>query len=408
MVETELAGLEQAITQITRELARQPSAEGMSYYYELAGRSLDPGYLREAKAQGKKVVGTFCTLVPEELVLAAGAVPVRLCSGFGATITRTEGTCPASLCPLVKSSYGLWLSTPPIAAQCDVVAVPTTCDAKKKLAELLSDRVPVWLVQVPSTKESTEARRAWGRQIVLLKQQLENLTGRRIGRKALRTAIAICNQKRAALRRLYELRKEARIWGRDALLVADTSFHDDPVQWTRQTDALCAEIAQRDNVQQAAANLPRLLLTGSPVVFPTWKLPMLVEESGGIIVADDICTGAKALWDPAYVTESSLAGMLEAIGERALSITCPCFAPSTARLNRLVQLSRDFRVDGILYHVLRGCHLYGMEAQAAEDRFRELALPTLRVETDYSLEDTEQLRTRVEAFVEMLSARKLE
>jgi benzoyl-CoA reductase/2-hydroxyglutaryl-CoA dehydratase subunit BcrC/BadD/HgdB len=73
-----------------------------------------------------------------------------------------------------------------------------------------------------------------------------------------------------------------------------------------------------------------------------------------------------------------------------------------------VQLSRDFRADGILYHMLRGCHLYGMEAQAAENRFRELDLSTLRVETDYSLEDTEQLRTRVEAFVEMLSARKLE
>jgi len=408
MVETGLAELEQTTKQVIHELSQGSSADGIKYYCELADRLLDPPYLRQAREAGKKVVGAFCTLVPEELILAAGAIPVRLCSGFGATITRTEGICPASLCPLVKSSYGLWLATPPIAAQCDVVAVPATCDAKTKLSELLSDRVPVWLVQVPSTKESIEARRAWGRQILLLKQQLENLTGRRIGRKALRTAITICNHKRAALRRLYDLRKEARIWGREALLVADTSFHDDPVQWTRQTEALCSQIAQSDKVRQAAANLPRLLLTGSPVVFPTWKLPMLVEESGGIIVADDICTGAKALWDPAHVTESSVAGLLEAISERALSITCPCFAPSTARLNRLVQLSRDFRVDGILYHVLRGCHLYGMEAQAVENRFRELDLPTLRVETDYSLEDTEQLRTRVEAFLEMLSARKLE
>ncbi|UCC69869.1 MAG: 2-hydroxyacyl-CoA dehydratase [Armatimonadota bacterium] len=127
-----------------------------------------------------------------------------------------------------------------------------------------------------------------------------------------------------------------------------------------------------------------------------------------MIVCDDICTGAKALWDPAYVSEWSMAGMLAAVGERSLSITCPCFAPSGARLNRLVQLSRDFRVDGILYHVLRGCHLYGMEAQAVEDRFRELDIPTLRVETDYSLEDTEQLRTRAEAFVEMLSARRMD
>ena len=291
---------------------------------------------------------------------------------------------------------------------CDAVAVPTTCDAKKKLAELLSRRLPVWLVQVPGSKESPEVREGWLRQLELLKQQLENLTGRRITRKALRTAITLCNKKRASLRRLYELRKEARIWGRDALLVAYASFYDDPARWTQQTDKLSFEIAQSDELAQAAAESPRLLLTGSPVVFPTWKLPMLVEESGGIIVCDDVCTGAKALWDPAYVSEGSMAGLLAAVGERALSITCPCFAPSAARLNRLVRLSRDFGVDGILYHVLRGCHLYGMEAQAVEDRFRELDLPTLRVETDYSLEDTEQLRTRVEAFIEMLSARRLD
>ncbi|UCC67520.1 MAG: 2-hydroxyacyl-CoA dehydratase [Armatimonadota bacterium] len=277
MVETSLAELQQTTRQVIRELAQRSSADGMKYYYHLAESLLNPAYLHQAREAGKKVVGTFCTLVPDELILAAGAVPVRLCSGFGATITRTEGVCPASLCPLVKSSFGLWLSTPPIASQCDVVAVPTTCDGKKKLSELLSRRLPVWLVQLPSSKESTEARGAWLRQIALLKQHLEHLTGRRVSRKALRTAITVCNKKRASLRKLYELRKEARICGRDALLVAHTSFYDDPVQWTRHTDALSSQIAQSGQLARAAADSPRLLLTGSPVVMPTWKLPMLVE-----------------------------------------------------------------------------------------------------------------------------------
>lgn len=154
-----------------------------------------------------------------------------------------------------------------------------------------------------------------------------------------------------------------------------------------------------------ADGAPRLLLAGSPVAFPNWKLPTLIEEMGAVIVADETCAAGRYLYDPVGVAEGSMTEMMRGIAARLIMpCTCPSFSPNDDRLYRLRQMVKDFRIDGVIYHVLKGCLIYDFEVARVERAMKEIGVPLLRVETDYNPEDVEQLRTRVEAFVEMTGA----
>jgi benzoyl-CoA reductase/2-hydroxyglutaryl-CoA dehydratase subunit BcrC/BadD/HgdB len=412
--EPQIKALDPAMAQVLQEQIeylskRNSGIKTMDYFYqiykELYGNRVKE--LMHQKQQGKKIVGIFCNFIPLELILAANAIPIRLCTGFQDPILPAEEILPRNFCPLIKSSYGSCLIGSPHFELADVLIIPTTCDGKKKLAEILADRKQTWVVEVPHTTETPQARRLWLTEIKLLKKQLEHLTGNKISSKKIKTAIELVNKKRAVTRRLYELRKRTPppIWGRDALLVTNLALYDDILRWIERTEALCIELEHHKPV--CDISFPRVMLTGSPTVFPTWKIPILLEESGGVIVMDDICTGSKELWDPIEAPNWSMNDMLISIADKYLMNTCACFTPNLVRLNRVIQFAQDFKIDGVLYHVLQACHIYGMEELRIEKSLDKLRIPVLNIETDYSQEDVEQIRTRIEAFLEIVSIRKM-
>jgi len=382
---------------------------GMKYFYDLA-RGLYTtrvDELRAARASGRKLVGVFCNFVPEELVLAAGAIPVRLCSGCQEPIATAEEVLPRNFCPAIKSSLGMLMAGSPHFSLADVLITPTTCDGKKKMAEVLAEHKPTWVLEVPHTTVTQPARELWLSEIRNLKKNLEEFTGNRITKKALRAAIELTNRRRALIRRLYEVRKRENvpIWGRDVLLATNLWFHDDPERWIRHMELLCDEVeAKKEGVRDGKA--PRVLLTGSPVILPTWKIPRLIEESGAILVADEICTGAKVVWDPVYVVDWSMDEMILSLADRYLMNSCACFTPNRARIERLLQFVKDFKISGVLNHVLMGCYIYAIEGRHVEKSLMEQGTPMLTIETDYSTEDVEQIRTRIEAFIEMIQGQR--
>jgi len=194
------------------------------------------------------------------------------------------------------------------------------------------------------------------------------------------------------------------IRGSDLLLAMNVSFFDDVVSWTDAVTRLVAEAERgRQKDREPPANAPRLLLTGAPVIWPNWKVPEIIEEAGGLIVAEELCSGARIFYDPVRIDEPETHDLLRALAERySLASTCPCFVPNDDRIYRNISLARRYRVDGVIYHNLRSCYLYRMEAETLSSKFRELNIPLLEIETDYSPEDKEQLTVRVEAFIEML------
>jgi len=369
--------------------------------------------LAEFRQGGGKVVGTLCVMVPAELVGAAGARAVRMCSGhYECVHPANELLGDAGLCPLVKSTLGAkMVSSNPLMDNLDMVVGPATCDGKMKLAEMLEDWVPVVMLNVPRVKVGDTTSRLWLEEMKYLKHRLEDLTGRPVKRKNLAREIDLWNRVQVIWGQLSSMRSGPRppISGQDAMLVAQASQLDDPHRWSKKVGELVGELSEMSARGEFAgeADAARVLLAGSPVMFPNFKVPSIVEESGALIVHDELCSGQRLLSDPVMLDGSSMEEMLVALAERYFfPCTCPCFSPNDERILRLKENIKNLHVEGVVFHTLRGCHLNNLEATKIELELRDMGVPFMKVESEYDEGDIEQVRTRVEAFVEMIKARR--
>jgi benzoyl-CoA reductase/2-hydroxyglutaryl-CoA dehydratase subunit BcrC/BadD/HgdB len=137
---------------------------------------------------------------------------------------------------------------------------------------------------------------------------------------------------------------------------------------------------------------------------PNWKVHDLVEKAGGVVVAEELCTGSRYFEKLVREDATTVAGLLDDIAEKYLDINCACFTPNPGRIEDVLRLAKEYQADGVLHYALQFCAPYQIEATSVERAARDAGLPVLRVDTDYSMEDVGQLGTRVEAFLEMLKA----
>lgn len=405
---------EEMSTLVEEMKKRNNRPRNMEYFdkilVEMSGKRLEE--IGTFKEEGGKVFGIFCMFVPEELFYAAGAMPLRLFAGFQDSVRTAETVLPRNLCPLVKSTCGCIMLKLGYYGICDSLVYPTTCDCKKKTGEIIVDYMPdtrVMTMELPHTANTTQARKLWLTEIELLKKKIEEIMNVKITKKKLKDTICLVNSKRRAVRRLCELRKAERppISGSDAMYVTVLSFYDDIRRWTEKAEELCEELEERiqNNTSTLNIDAPRIMVAGCPIVPPNWKIPNLIEDLGAVITCDELCTGARGLWDLVETCEWTMDDMLIALAERYLTLACACFTPNNNRIERILNWVKDYNVDGVVYHALHACHLYGIEAFHVRKALEKARIPMLTIETDYG-DDIGQLRTRVEAFLEIIRARK--
>ena len=362
--------------------------------------------LQEAKASGRKVVGTFCVFVPEEISLAADAVQVGLCAGAEAGNEAAEKILPRNTCALIKSFVGFKLARLcPFIESCDLIVGETTCDGKKKAYEIFGEYAPVYVMEIPQMKNAAD-RELWRSEVWRFKDRVEETTGKKITVPKLQDAIRLVNRRRKVLQRLNTLRANSPvpISGRDALLINQISFYDDPERFTESIGKLCDELEQRVKAGEGVVppETPRLMLSGCPMAVPNWKLPYIIESSGAVIVGEESCIGTRNTRDLTEESADTMEGLVDALVDRYMKIDCACFTPNSERLEHVVQMAGDLKVDGVIHYGLSFCQPYAMEAFKVEKALKAAGIPMLSIETDYGMEDVEQLKTRVEAFVEMI------
>ena len=358
---------------------------------------------------GGKFVGTFCIYVPEEIVLALGAIPLALCGGTALSIPYAEKTFPRDICPLVKSTLGLALSnTCPYGPLEDLAVGETTCDAKKKAWDVLAKAGGFHVMEVPQ-KKGPRDRDLWHDEVLAFARRLEETTGRKLEAGRLAEAVRLMNRKRRALARLNEFRKEENppLSGLDALVVMQGALLDDTRRFTENLEALNDELAGRVRdgvgVADTANGRPkRILISGCPSVLGNWKVHHLIEAAGALVVGDETCTGTRYFEHEVAESDGDLDAQLAAVAERYLKIDCACFSPNDERLESVVRLARECRADGVVQYILQYCHTYNVEAINVAAALKAAGVPSLKLETDYSEEDAGQLRTRIEAFLEGL------
>ncbi|MEW6261410.1 MAG: double-cubane-cluster-containing anaerobic reductase [Thermodesulfobacteriota bacterium] len=362
--------------------------------------------LQDAKAAGRKVVGTFCIFVPEEITLAADAIQVGLCAGAEIGKEAAEQVLPRNTCALIKSFVGFKLARLcPYIESCDLVVGETTCDGKKKAYEIFQEYAPLYVMEIPQMKSPAD-KALLKTEFMRYLQKMESLSGKPISADKLRAAIQTVNNRRKVLQRLDNLRKAvpSPISGRDALLIHQISFYDDPVRFTQQISALCDELERRIADQKGVApeSTKRVLLSGCPMAVPNWKLPFVIESSGAVIVGEESCIGDRNIRDLVDESGTTVEELVDNLVDRYFRIDCAVFTPNSERLDRIVDMAKEMKVDGVIHYGLMFCQPYAMEAHKVGKRLERDGIPLLSIETDYSMEDIGQLKTRVEAFIEML------
>ncbi|MGZ2368885.1 double-cubane-cluster-containing anaerobic reductase [Ancylomarina sp. YFZ004] len=390
-------------------MTQENRPEGMSYFDFVMSEAhgLRIQELREEQEAGRKIIGSFCVFVPEEIVLAAGCTAVGLCAGADFAQEEVEKVLPRNTCSLIKSFFGFKLGKVcPYMEVSDMIVGENTCDGKKKSFEIFKDLVPnFYQMDLPQTK-TPMARHMLKHEFKSFVEKLEEMTGKSISLEDLKQGIATVNAKRQALRRLSMLRSAnpAPISGLDALLINQIAFLDNPIRFTEKLNALCdeLELLVKENKGAKKVNAPRVIISGCPMAIPNWKLPSIIESKGAVIVGEESCIGERGQRNLTDDSADNLDGLMDSITDRYLKIDCAVFTPNQERINHIKEMKQQYNADGVIHYGLQFCQPYIMESFSVEKELEKQDISVLRLETDYSQEDMGQLSTRVEAFVEII------
>lgn len=357
--------------------------------------------LEEAKDQGRLVAGVFCTFAPEELIRAAGAIPVSLCGKSEVPIPDAEEILPSSLCPLIKSSYGYaYTDTCPFFGASDFIIGETTCDGKKKMFEYLNDIVPTHVMQLPYSATDPFAIEMWKNEILKLKRILEEKTGKEISYHDIKNQILLLNERRRLLKKISGLMKKdvPPLTGKEHLYIMESkNFAYDTKEYNKTLEKLYRDLENYENPE--LKNRKRILITGCPMGIGTDKVLDIAEASGANVVVQENCTGLKSF---DRLCREDIAPV-DSLTDYYLNTPCACMSPNQGRFSRLVELIKEYSIDAVIDSTLLNCHPFNVESRKLGEVCEDIAgTPFLHIESDYSLSDTEQIKTRVEAFIEML------
>ncbi len=387
-------------------------------------------YASDAKAKGKRIVGIMCEYTPRELIMAADAVPVCLCGGSAEMIGPAEEHLPANLCPLIKSTYGYHVERKnPFLEMADMVVAETTCDGKKKMYELMAETRTMHVLELPQKPDDRDAMAHWTSELRKLKARLEETFQVGITDERIRRATQTMNRERGLRRRLAELMKAEHppLTGRQLLQFKSniSGIDADFEQYARAVELYesagancdmpggtgvparlkksCGPDAQRRSAPGRPTKKVRVLMTGVPMVHGAERVLDLIESHGGLVVCMDNCTGLKPILED---VDETAPDPLVALAEKYFRLPCSVMTRNSRRLDVLRDLARQYRAQCVVDLVWQACLTYDVESyfvkQLAE---KDLGMPYLRIETDYSPSDSARIALRVEALFETIRQR---
>ena len=358
--------------------------------------------IMELKRQGKKVFGWLCTYVPEEIIHAAGILPIRI-TGYAQETELDDGNAYLYInnCSFSRSCLQMGLRGE--YDYLDGVVAGSTCDGARRLFDLWQYYIKVpfhHIITVPR-KYTERAHGLYYEQVAQFKEHLEQYLDTRITDEALLKSISVYNESREALKKLYQLRKldKPPITGAETMEVLNASQRMAKEQFNQYLRELLDELAVSGIEHGSRA---RLMVTGSVMNNP--EFIRSIEELGGLVVTDELCTSTRYWSDPVVLDGRS---PLEAVSRRYLNnFPCARMVPSDERFDRILQLARDYRVDGVISQIIRYCVPYAHDLPLITDRLKKAGIPTLALDVEYGTSGSGQISTRVQAFLEMLETKK--
>jgi benzoyl-CoA reductase/2-hydroxyglutaryl-CoA dehydratase subunit BcrC/BadD/HgdB len=353
-----------------------------------------------------KRAGYFCAYTPPELLNAAGVRHARLFkAGSPEIVSQGERYTQSVFCDFSKSCIGAFdrEGGDPFYRAVDKVYNFHTCASMKRASEVIEQFVPTTLLNLPRLRGEQASRAFFREEIAHFRDDVAALSGRTITDDDVRAQIVQFNKVRRLLKQLSELRKrpDSPLSGRDFLELVRGYFYLPPEKLIAVYEKLYRKLGR---ARDGGARPVRLMISGSIVADGDRRLVELIEnEIGARIVVEDHCTGLK----PFYHTVAETGDPLQALADGYLDqAPCARMKPLEDSLAFSARLAQEYGVDGVVYVYLKFCACYGITRSAFTGHFQELGIPVLELSSDYSLSDHGQLKTRVEAFVEILNERR--
>lgn len=372
--------------------------KAMQEFSEAAKTLVNPA-VQDWRRQGGKVVGYFCSYVPEEIITAAGFLPFRM-RATGSTGTELADAYLSSInCSFTRHCFNMGLRGE--YGFVEGVIWPSTCDHVRRIYDNWKRKVETPFVHIMSLPKKTEEPQVgWYRdEMVNLKEALEKHFGMKITDERLWEAIRLHNETRRLQRQLYELRKKRNppITGAEALAVMVAGTVMPKERYNQLLKELLDEISQLEGNADYRA---RLMIVGGILDDPAYI--EVIESQGGLVVTDMTCFGTKIMWnDVAEGAGDPLTALARYyIADRP---SCPrMFGDYSRRADFVREMVRKFKVDGIIGERLIFCDLWTVEHYMLDKDLKAEGVPYLKLDREYLLGGIGQLRTRVQAFLETM------
>jgi benzoyl-CoA reductase/2-hydroxyglutaryl-CoA dehydratase subunit BcrC/BadD/HgdB len=365
-----------------------------------------PAQLREAKKNGVKIIGYFPgNYVPEEIIYAAGAVP--LCLTHGGSPQPADAALsvlPHVICPFARAQIGeRLLKENPYYSMIDMLVAPITCQHLKKVAEVweYDGDLEIFKLGIPHKYDGDFELGFYTDRLRALKHRLQTFTGNEITNEKIGRAIELYNKIRELFRKISLLRRDSPspISAMEFIKLNHASFYADPDFMVEVLDSIYHELSKKQQVTET--NAPRVLLLGPNIGYGDYAMLELVQTAGGEIVIEELCEGIRYYWH----SIENKGDLYQSLARGYLVDRVPCaFMRDSAkeRLDFALKLVKDFNTSGIIWYELLCCETYDAEAYYFAEKMGEQDIPMLILESDYSTAATGQLKTRIEAFIEIV------
>lgn len=382
-----------------KKLQEEKSSKQLEYFFKITKE-----YFNDNEYQVQKII-VLGTSIPEEIIYALKEVPLWIIGGSLGTYNLADEFVPRDTDSVSQSILG-FLKRKKLENPKDyTVIIPITCDSMRKLAYILEKEVNVITVDFPTDKNQELSAKKWTSEMWKLGERLEVILKKNITRDSLKKAVKLVNDARYEMRRFRDLTRmnKAEISTTMSLFILNTYYYSKDIsRWTQELKKINEFLESK--VSSVNYNIPKVLLIGSPIYFPNFKVPFLLNDIG-LDIGDTVNVMTEKVNVDSNIENK---GFLlrnyfnKVVLESYYSDCSSAYVDNSNLFEEVKKLQDEYNFDGVIYHVLKGQIEHDFELNRYESFFVDRNIPVFRLETDYKYQDIEQIRIRVEAFKEML------
>ncbi len=350
--------------------------------------------MNDSELSDLPTIGWFCIYTPEEILTAAGLGSRRLIGSYN-PISLADAYLPNNLCPHIRSCLDCGLRGE--YSSLGGLIFVNSCDAMRRLYDVWREYIPsdfTYILDLPRVSDD-RARRYYLSLLQGLISALEKKFRINITEEGLRSAIGIHNETRSLLRKLYSFKRGRKVSGREVWNIISRSMTEPKLEFNEWLRGYLRELENAE--KRDIEDRPKILISGNMLGHP--QLWELVEEAGGIVISDDLCIGTRYFYED---VDTSLPPLEALVDYQFRKPQCARMRDTERRFSHLLKLVRDSEADGVIYHVLKFCDTFAYDLPPLKTLLTENNIPLLFLEGDHSLGSAGQLRTRIQAFLEVL------